>query len=81
MPQYRKKPIVIKAFQWGTDELPDWARDALRTNKLSGNSSSFQVETLEGTMTGGVGDWLIKGVQDEIYPCKSEIFDLTYEPA
>jgi hypothetical protein len=79
MAQYRKKPVVIEAFQWGTDELPDWARDALRANKLVGTSTNFQIETLEGTMVGDVGDWVVKGVQNELYPCKPDIFEATYE--
>ncbi len=39
----------------------------------------FQVETLEGTMSGNAGDWLIQGVEGELYPCKPNVFDKTYE--
>ncbi len=40
---------------------------------------NFEINTLEGTMTANVGDWIIKGVKGEFYPCKPEIFDATYE--
>jgi len=58
MAKYRKKPVIIEAYQL---------------------SESMTVETLEGTMRGNVGDWLIVGIRGEKYFCKDEIFQATYE--
>lgn len=78
--QYRKKPVVISAIQWdGTNEclgaIVNWMEKEvqnLENNKLG-------IETLEGVMEASVGDYIIKGVQGEFYPCKPDIFEATYE--
>lgn len=93
--RFTKKPVTIEAIQWTgknlrevitfTDGPPDtrshhagmaWeayadlvARDGLK------------IYTLEGKMLANVGDWIIRGVKGEMYPCKDEIFRMTYEPA
>lgn len=83
MSKFRKKPVVIEAVQWLGD-LSDIVG-------LFGGSSQQGVEqnlgdpallipTLEGTMRAEVGDWIIRGVAGELYPCKSDIFAATYEP-
>lgn len=88
MSQWRKKPIVIEAFRLG-DEWPDWWADAVsadtvqtynRDGRLYGGPDVAKIKTLEGTMTAERGDWIIKGVKGEIYPCKPDIFEMTYEP-
>jgi hypothetical protein len=80
--KFRKKPIVIEAMCWeGTDDsalrIDDWS------NGNAGRVSDEQlsITTLEGEMTASVGDWIIKGVKGEFYPCKPDIFAATYEPA
>ena len=75
--KYRKKPVVIEAVQWdGTN----WFE--IRET-FGGDSVALTVEgtifTLEGEMTASVGDWIIEGVQGELYPCKSDIFEATYD--
>jgi hypothetical protein len=83
----RKKPVIVDAFQWPSNEnLPDWALDALRTGKIiqtlhpyKPNTSVLAVQTLEGTIYAQENDWIIKGVNDEIYPCKPDVFQKTYE--
>ena len=75
--QYRKKPVVIEAIKYdGTNEnqIIEWATPHVfrRYDKLA-------VVTLEGDMLVTVGDYIIKGVKGEFYPCKADIFDLTYE--
>ena len=78
--KYQKKPVVIEAVQWdGTDkslgEIIHWMDCELRNledNKLG-------IETLEGLMEASVGDFIIKGVKGEFYPCKPDIFEQTYE--
>jgi hypothetical protein len=83
MPRYRKKPVVIDAHQWNGDDaaLDAWL-DALGVEDgsgLYGKNDSVCIETHEGTMTASPGDWIIRGVQGEFYPCKPDIFEATYE--
>lgn len=84
MPKYRKKPVVIEAVQWtgdpscfdGTPMEGIYQPGPVR--RLDG---SIEIRTLEGTMRADVGDWIIQGVKGELYPCKPDIFEATYEPA
>jgi hypothetical protein len=84
MPLFRKKPVVIEAKQIPgevNDELHvicRWARASLETTNMS--DPRVHIRTLEGTMVGDPGDWIIKGVNGEFYPCKPDIFEKTYEP-
>jgi hypothetical protein len=79
MAKFRKKPIEIEAFKWQTDVVPEWwrAKEGITINVATG--SAF-IPTLEGIMEARVGDYIIQGIQGEIYPCKEEIFKATYEP-
>lgn len=93
--QYRKKPVVIEAMQWdGSAEsatpIIDWARDsdgaAIRYHQhlmdgglIAHPDPYLWVDTLEGRMIANPGDWIIKGVNGEFYPCKPDIFEKTYE--
>lgn len=84
MAKYRKKPVVIEAFRLGIDPMPDWFCDARSANRIRTygeykHLTHCEIETLEGVMTGTRGDYIIQGVKGEIYPCKPDIFDLTYE--
>ena len=87
---YRKKPVVIEARQFTSenrDELADWIIDGTTplgvmvgwSSAAPGSGDYMLIETLEGTMRAEVGDWIIKGVQGEFYPCKPDIFEATYE--
>lgn len=82
MPQFRKKPVVIDAWRFrGLDWLrgmPDWAAGATQDRR---GSESLFVQTLEGVMEARPGDWLIKGIKGEVYPCRDDVFAATYEPA
>jgi hypothetical protein len=89
--KFRKKPVVIEAFRMGIDARPDWFQDKVSTNEIvtyamgedegpfSFRKTYCDIKTLEGTMRGDYGDYIIKGVQGEIYPCKPDIFKATYE--
>lgn len=90
MKKYRKKPVVIEAFQYGIDPRPDWFQDKVTSNDIITHvgmdvrdSSQYycEIKTLEGVMIGSCGDFIIKGVQGEVYPCKPDIFEKTYELA
>ena len=94
MAKYRKRPVVIDAWQWdGTREsvedvdtppLPPWLSEALDNGNVAlrhvGQSLIWlDVWTPEGRMKAGDGDWIIRGVKGELYPCKPDIFAMTYE--
>lgn len=75
--KYRKKPVTIEAIQWlGTNlsEIDDFIGKSI-TNK----GTTLIIHTLEGDMEASIGDYIIKGVKGEFYPCKPDIFLATYE--
>lgn len=80
--KYQKKPVVINAVQWQGDS-ESW--DAIISMGLTKwkpgemGTQTFYIETLEGDHLVRKGDWIIKGVKGEFYPCRSDIFDITYE--
>ena len=82
MAKFRKKPVVIEAWQIGSlKPRPDWLYEAHKAGTLLGNGDDyFEVCTLEGKMRGERRDWIIRGVKGELYPCKPDIFEATYEP-
>ena len=82
--KFRKKPVVIEAVQWnGFDDsfeaIGDLAYGGNRHVQRIGNK--LEIPTLEGVMTASLGDWIIKGVSGEVYPCKPDVFEATYEVA
>ena len=91
--KYRKKPVVIDAFQmtrerrWDNSEWPTWLYEAWQRapgeNALWSNpdesADTLVCGTLEGVHVITFGDWIIQGVKGEIYPCKPDIFQMTYE--
>lgn len=82
MAKYRKKPVVIEAMQFtggaaSADEIRSFAGNSFVCWHF--NHDSIAINTLEGTMHTSVGDWVIKGVKGEFYPCKPDIFAATYE--
>jgi len=82
--KYRKKPVVVEAVQFTydtEDEILCWLSDN-KVNHCSSfidNEAVIAIETLEGVMTASIGDYIIKGIQGEFYPCKPDIFVKTYE--
>lgn len=82
--KFRKKPIIIEAFRFGEDNIPDWFMDKVSSNEIILSKTwrdipYCEIKTLEGIMLANAGDWIIKGIKNEIYPCKDEIFKATYE--
>ena len=83
---YRKKPVVIEAVPVTYDnrfEVAAWCGGRAEQAAPSGMIYApgvVAIDTLEGTMWAEVGDWIIKGVAGEFYPCKPDIFSATYEP-
>lgn len=90
--RYRKKPVEIEAFQYDGDlkgsdgkyYVPDWAVEAFERGvmfygEFENMPCELLIQTLEGTHHVSVGDYVIKGVNGELYPCKPDIFAKTYE--
>lgn len=86
MPKYRKLPVVIEAvlYDWDdnekcADEAQDEVADFMNANIVIDSDDDIEIETLEGTMYAKKGDYIIKGIAGEFYPCKADIFAKTYE--
>lgn len=82
--EYRKKPVIVKAIQWDGTEY--WAASIASIDEFagmldykSGEFGGFYIDTLEGRMKVSEGDYIIQGVKGEFYPCKPDIFEMTYE--
>lgn len=77
--KFRKKPVVIDAIRFtGFDDMDVLEYFCPVAKSCAGG---LLITTLEGAMTASIGDWIIKGVKGEFYPCKPDIFQATYEPA
>ena len=85
MPFFRKKPVVIEARHFDSEDLniqewlADWCNGKLCGTKLPAKDRVIKINTLEGEIEASYGDWIIKGVKGEFYPCKPDIFEMTYE--
>ena len=83
--RYRKRPVVIEAVQWTGDNLDELFKlEDFKLNYTYPNSNKpgervLGVYSLEGIMWASVGDYIIKGIKGEFYPCKPDIFKETYE--
>ena len=87
MAKFRKKPVEIEAYQFSEDdarpEPPSWYVAAIDNGVIRyfpGEPPAMVVQTLEGNMAVTLGDWIIRGVAGELYPCKPHIFAATYDP-
>lgn len=82
MSRFRKKPVEVEAMLFAAPWEPvQEFCGSLRLISAAGSGVAFGViPTLEGDMRAEVGDWIIRGVQGEFYPCKPDIFAATYEP-
>jgi len=81
--KFRKKPVVIEVIKYtgkNEEEIAEFCSPNITGygGKLT-NKDYIDIQTLEGVMRASIGDWIIKGVKGEIYPCKPEIFTATYE--
>lgn len=87
--KFRKKPIVIEAIQVkealiqaknDRRSLPSWLREAYHESTILFLDDYANIHTLEGWLLGRADDWIIRGVKGELYPCKPDVFEETYEP-
>lgn len=85
MAMFRKRSVVVEARQFKDDSvepvraLAEWCGGKVVIRYFAG--TAIEISTLEGTMVATIGDWIIRGVEGEFYPCKPHIFAATYEPA
>ena len=82
MPEFRKKPVTIIAKRVGTtniDSLISWMNWGNEDKIARYDGTNIIIQTLEGEIKASVGDWIIRGVMGEFYPCKHDIFRKTYE--
>ncbi len=85
MPKYRKKPVVIEAIQFKDDVKVIQCLSKFIDNQdlvidySNKDNPKIKIDTLEGIMEASVGDYIIKGINGEFYPCKPDIFEKTYE--
>lgn len=86
--KYRKKPVEIEAIKWdgnNIDEIKNFCRDKTiiyhdkLLNGVKVDLYSLSIITLEGIMSVSIGDYIIKGVKGKYYPCKPDVFEMTYE--
>jgi hypothetical protein len=84
---YRKK-LAVEAFKLGVDQIPDWFLKAIVANKVTLHTADgfwkmqpdfANIATIGGSSRAESGDWIIQGVMDEIYPCRADVFEATYE--
>ena len=86
MSKYRKKTVVIDAWQFTKENYSKWTPREFRHLSVSlwsqhgGAVIGGEIDTLEGKLAISENDWIIKGIQGEFYPCKPDIFAATYEP-
>lgn len=82
MAQYRKKPVVIEAKELTFEtmsEIKEWCGGKTWSRPPMRAVTGITIPTMEGDMNASFGDWIIKGVNGEFYPCKPDIFEKTYE--
>jgi hypothetical protein len=85
--KFKKKPVVIEAEQFlPNDEaiervmaLASQGSRQVQVTRMPDGRCTMQIKTLEGVMEASIGDWIIRGVQGEVYPCKPDIFNESYE--
>lgn len=85
--RYQKRPVQIQALQFSDNDsalaIAKWGGTppiTLCIDPATGQCYGIEIETLEGTMIASLGDWIIRGIKGEFYPCRGDIFGATYEP-
>ena len=77
--KFRKKPVVIEAIQWFGDNWEELEEFGSEREIVANPDGTLSIDTLEGVHTAKKEDWIIRGVNGEVYPCKPDIFKKTYE--
>ena len=80
--RFRKRPVIIEAMRVGErtlESVANWCGGSVKGVRLPPDMRVIDIQTLEGEMRANVGDWIIRGIKGEFYPCNPDIFDATYE--
>lgn len=77
--KYRKRPIIVKAVRWTGSNFDEVKAFMYPVAPEDTGCTAIGIRTLEGLMLAAAGDWIIRGVKGELYPCKPDIFNATYE--
>ena len=77
--KFKKKPVIIEAIQWNGENIDEIIRFVKARNLNYDRKNGLEIHTLEGNHKANIGDYIIKGIKDEFYPCKPDIFSLTYD--
>ena len=83
--KFKKKPVIVRAIQFTDKEKNrvcneiNEVKQSVQPSKTKEGSPCLIIPTLEGEMTANIGDWIIEGIKGELYPCKPDIFEATYE--
>lgn len=78
--KFIKKPLEIEAFRFGFDDAPEWCLRNTNVRFCTNKKDDWlEIKTLKGTMITDIGDYVIKGIKGELYPCKADIFDASYD--
>jgi len=75
----RKKPVIVEAVRWTGKNWDEIEKIFPYSLTCMNDNRPIEIDTLEGKMTAQVGDWIIRGIKGEIYPCKPDIFEKTYD--
>lgn len=80
--RYRKKPVEVESIQWTGENIHEIERFAMGSLSIQylDEPPTIHINTIEGLLKASVGDYIIKGIKGEFYPCKPDIFEQTYEP-
>jgi hypothetical protein len=79
---YRKKPIIVDAVRWtgsNWDEMEQLSRNCNKDCEIVVDNDGMSIVTMEGIMDINIGDWVIRGIDSELYPCKDDVFRKTYD--
>jgi hypothetical protein len=80
--KYTKKPLVVEALKWdgnNRSEVFDFCSLSYFNYEFGSSEPKLVIQTLEGPMTASVGDYIIRGIKNEFYACKPDVFKLTYD--
>jgi len=77
--KFRKRPVIIEAIQWLGNNFGELVRFGSERDIVSNPNGTLTIATLEGDHIAQKNDWIIRGVKGEVYPCKPDIFEATYE--
>ena len=75
---FKTKPIIIEAFRFNVDQEPDWFKGRVKSHQIFPLGDRCTIQTMNGPAVAFIGDYIIKGIKDEVYPCKPNIFEEKY---